>query len=427
MKHIEIMKKYLSLHFVTTSLLILLISGAIFSVGVYSVNAEQTTLPLKELRVFSDVYGRIKTSYVDQIDDATLIEGAIDGMLAKLDPYSVFLKKKSYQELKVNTTGKFGGLGIEVDKEGNFVLVIAPIDDTPAERAGIQAGDLIAEINGKPTKDLSLQNAVDLMRGEVGTTITLTILRKEEKNAEQQEVLYQRLTIPLTRAIIKIKNSRHTLLEPDFGYIRISKFQQRTSHDLMLSIAELKKENKRNLHGLIVDLRNNPGGMLNEAINVADLFLPAKTPVVYTKGRIKGSTVEYKTSNPDRTNGLNIILLINNGSASASEIVAGALQDNNRAIILGSQSFGKGSVQTVHPFDNEHALKLTTAKYYTPSGISIQDVGITPDLKFEFDKLDDEQIAERKKISRKNLKERLNFDSQVQQALKELKKIALKE
>ena len=421
------MNKYLSLRFILASLLVLTISGGIFWSGVYSANAEQATLPIKELRVFSDVYGRIKTSYVDEIDDATLIEGAIDGMLAKLDPYSVFLKKKSYEELKVNTTGKFGGLGIEVDKEGDFIHVIAPIDDTPAERAGIQAGDLIAEINGELVKDLSLQDAVDRMRGEIGTTITLIVLRKRGEETEQKEILYERLSIDLTRAVIKVKNSRHALLEPDFGYVRISKFQQRTSQDLMISIEELTKENKKPLQGLIVDLRNNPGGMLNEAVNVADLFLPAKTSVVYTKGRIEGSTIEYKTSRPDQTDGLTIMLLINNGSASASEIVAGALQDNDRALILGTQSFGKGSVQTVHPFDTEHALKLTTAKYYTPSGISIQDVGITPNFKFEFEKLSEEQLKERKKISRKDLKARLDYDSQVQQALKELKKLALKE
>ena len=421
------MNRYLSLRFILTALLILIVSSGIFWSGVYSANAEQSTLPLKELRVFSDVYGRIKTSYVEEIDDATLIEGAIDGMLAKLDPYSVFLKKKSYEELKVNTTGKFGGLGIEVDKEGNFIHVIAPIDDTPAERAGILAGDLIAEINGEAVKDLSLQEAVDRMRGEIGTTITLIVLRETEGNTEQKETLYERLSIDLTRAVIKVKNSRHALLEPDFGYVRISKFQQRTSQDLMVSIKELINENKKPLQGLIIDLRNNPGGMLNEAINMADLFLPAKASVVYTKGRIEGSTVEYKTSRPDQTDGLTVILLINKGSASASEIVAGALRDNDRALILGTQSFGKGSVQTVHPFDQEHALKLTTAKYYTPSGISIHDVGITPDFKFEFEELSDEQIAERKRISRKDLKARLGYDSQVQQALKELKKLALKE
>ena len=424
------MNKYLSLRFITTSLLILVLSGGFFWSGVYSANAEQATLPLKELRTFSDVYGRIKTSYVDQIDDATLIEGAIDGMLAKLDPYSVFLKKKSYEELKVNTTGKFGGLGIEVDKEGGFVHVIAPIDDTPAERAGIQAGDLISEINNQSTKSLSLQEAVDKMRGEVGTTITLTVLRKKEQETEeeteQQATLYKKLSINLTRAVIKVQNSRHTLLEPGFGYVRISKFQQRTSLDLMASIQELTRENRKPLEGLIVDLRNNPGGMLNEAINVADLFLPAKTSVVYTKGRIEGSTIEYKTSAPDQTDGLTVMLLINNGSASASEIVAGALQDNKRATILGTQSFGKGSVQTVHPFDAEHALKLTTAKYYTPSGISIHDVGIKPDFEYKFEILSEEEAEARSKLSRKDLKARLAYDSQVQQAIKELKKLALK-
>lgn len=421
------MNKYLSLGFITTSLLVLIIGSGILWNGVYPANAEQASLPLKELRVFSDVYGRIKTSYVDEIDDATLIEGAIDGMLAKLDPYSVFLKKRSYEELKVNTTGKFGGLGIEVDKEGDFIHVISPIDDTPAERAGIQAGDLIADINGESVKNLSLQDAVDRMRGEIGTTITLIVLRKIANQEKTGETRYERLSINLTRAVIKVKNARHTLLEPDFGYIRISKFQQRTSQDLMNSIKQLNEENKSPIQGLILDLRNNPGGMLNEAVDVADLFLPAKSSVVYTKGRIKGSTVEYKTSGPDQADGLDVILLINSGSASASEIVAGALRDNKRALILGTKSFGKGSVQTVHPFDEEHALKLTTAKYYTPLGTSIQDVGITPDFKFEFEKLSDEQLEARDKISRKDLKERLGYDSQVQQALKELKKLALKE
>lgn len=413
------MNKTYSVRLSTIVLILAIIGMVLFWGGTYTVRAGATSLPLKELRVFSDVYGRIKTSYVEEVDDGTLIEGAIDGMLEKLDPYSVYLKDNSYKDLKINTTGKFGGLGIEVNKEGDFINVISPIDDTPAQRAGIQPGDLITEIDGETVKELTLQEAVDKMRGEVGTKINLLILRKKD---EEQ---FERLPIELTRAIIKVKNARHTLLEPGFGYVRIAKFQQRTSRELLAAINKLSEENKQPLQGLIVDLRNNPGGLLNEAVNVSDLFLPAQSPVVFTRGRIPGATVEYKTSSPDQTDDLPLVLLINGGSASASEIVAGALQDSKRATLLGTKSFGKGSVQTVHSFDEHNALKLTTAKYYTPSGRSIQDVGIVPDFEVEFEPLSEEQRAERDKLDRKDLKSLLSFDSQVKQALKELKLLAI--
>ena len=415
------MKKICSIPFSTVVLALVIVVMALSWGGSYTVKAGSTSLPLKELRVFSDVYGRIKTSYVEEVNDGTLIEGAIEGMLAKLDPYSVYLKDNSYKDLKINTTGKFGGLGIEVNKEGDFISVISPIDDTPAQRAGIQPGDLISEIDGETVKGLTLQEAVEKMRGEVGTKINLTILRKKDKDDEQ----FERLPIELTRAIIKVKNARHTLLEPGFGYIRIAKFQQRTSRELLEAIGKLSKENNQPLQGLIIDLRNNPGGLLNEAVNVSDVFLPEQSPVVFTKGRIQGSTVEYKTSLPDQTDGLPLVLLINGGSASASEIVAGALQDTKRATLLGTKSFGKGSVQTVHSFDDKNALKLTTAKYYTPSGRSIQDVGIVPDFVVEFEPLSDEASEARDKLDKRDLKSLLGFDNQVKQALKELKSLAV--
>ena len=413
------MRKICSTRFSTIALALVIVVMALSWGGSYTVTASSTSLPLKELRVFSDVYGRIKTSYVEEVNDGILIEGAIEGMLAKLDPYSVYLKGHSYRNLKINTTGKFGGLGIEVNKEGDFINIISPIDDTPAQRAGIQPGDLISEINGETVKGLMLQEAVEKMRGEVGTKINLTILRKKSDGQ------FERLPIELTRAIIKIKNARHTLLEPGFGYIRIAKFQQRTSRELLEAIGKLSKENNQPLQGLIIDLRNNPGGLLSEAVNVSDVFLPAQSPVLFTKGRIQGSTVEYKTSSPDQTDGLPLVLLINGGSASASEIVAGALQDAKRATLLGTKSFGKGSVQTVHSFDEKNALKLTTAKYYTPSGRSIQDVGIVPDFVIEFEPLSDEAVEKRDNLDKRDLKSLLSFDNQVKQALKELKLLAV--
>jgi len=330
-------------------------------------------LPLEELRTFTDVFANIKSNYVEPIADKKLLENAIRGMLSGLDPHSTYLDKEAFKELQVGTTGEFGGLGIEVGMEDGFVKVIAPIDDTPAQRAGIAAGDLIIRLDDTPVKGLSLRDAVEIMRGEPGSKIVLTVVR-EGADAP--------LKITITRAIIKVKSVKSRLLEDGVGYLRITQFQSHTGDTLLAAIDQLKKENKADLKGVVLDLRNNPGGVLSAAVDVADAFLK-KGMIVYTQGRTRGSRVEFKATPDDVLDSAPMVVLINVGSASASEIVSGALQDHHRAIIMGSRSFGKGSVQTVLPMKNGAALKLTTARYYTPSGRSIQAEGITPDIPLE--------------------------------------------
>ncbi len=327
-------------------------------------------LPFEELRTFSEVFGRIKRDYVEPVSDKKLLEGAIKGMLAELDPHSTYLDGEHFKELKEGTTGQFGGLGIEVTMENGFVKVVSPIDDTPAQRAGVKAGDLIVRLDDKPVKGMSLTEAVKIMRGEPGTDIELTIIREGEEAP---------LKIKITRAIIKVKSVKQKLLEKGFGYVRISSFQSRTGENLAEALEKLKKENKGDLKGLVLDLRNNPGGVLNAAVDVSDAFLD-KGLIVYTKGRIKNAEMRFNAEPDDILNGAPIVVLINAGSASASEIVAGALQDHHRAVIMGEKSFGKGSVQTILPTSNGGAVKLTTARYYTPSGRSIQAEGIEPDI-----------------------------------------------
>lgn len=328
------------------------------------------TLPFEELRTFSEVFGRIKRDYVEPVSDKKLLEGAVRGMLESLDPHSAYLDAEHFKELKEGTTGQFGGLGIEVTMENGFVKVVSPIDDTPAQRAGVKAGDLIVRLDEKPVKGMTLGEAVKIMRGEPGTDIELTIIREGEQAP---------LKIKITRAVIKVKSVKQRMLEKGFGYVRISSFQSRTGENLLEAIDALKKENKGALKGLVLDLRNNPGGVLNAAVDVSDAFLD-KGLIVYTKGRIKNSEMRFNAEPDDVLNGAPIVVLINAGSASASEIVAGALQDHHRAIIMGEKSFGKGSVQTILPTSNGGAVKLTTARYYTPSGRSIQAEGIEPDI-----------------------------------------------
>ncbi len=335
------------------------------------------SLPLDELRTFTEVFGKIKSDYVKEVDDKELLEGAIRGMLADLDPHSAYMDADSFKELQVGTTGQFGGLGIEVGMEDGFVKVIAPIDDTPAQKAGIQAGDLIIRLDSVPVKGMTLGEAVKIMRGKPGTDIELTIVREGEEKP---------LTITITRAIIKVRSIKSRMLEDGYGYVRITQFQSRTGRDLEKALKELIKEGGGSLKGLVLDLRNNPGGVLNAAVDVSDLFLEKGT-IVYTEGRIKNSQMRFNASSGDLLNGTPIAVLINGGSASASEIVAGALQDHKRAVILGQPSFGKGSVQTVLPMQGGTALKLTTALYYTPSGRSIQAEGIVPDIELESVKL----------------------------------------
>ncbi len=350
----------------------LLLAAAGGSIGVILAEEEQAhdELPLKELRIFAEVFGRIKGEYVEPVDDKKLLKSAVRGMLSGLDPHSTYLDREEYRELQVGTSGEFGGLGIEVGMENGFIKVIAPIDDTPAQRAGIKTGDLIIRIDDKPVKGMSLNDAVNTMRGKPGTRITLTILR---------EGVNRPFNLDLERDIIQVASIKSRTLEPGYGYVRISHFQSRTTEDLLSALNELEKANDGRLKGLVLDLRNNPGGVLNSAVGVSDAFLVGGI-IVYTKGRGEDSELQFKAGPDDVLKGAPIVVLINGGSASASEIVAGALQDHKRAIIMGYPTFGKGSVQTIVPIDDATALKLTTARYYTPSGHSIQAHGIKPDI-----------------------------------------------
>ncbi len=330
----------------------------------------QAALPLNELRTFVEILNRVKTDYVESVDDETLLENSIRGMLDGLDPHSAYLSPEEFKEIAISTSGKFGGLGIEVQMQNGFVRVVAPIDDTPAYKAGIKAGDLIIRIDDKPVKGLTLLDAVKLMRGEPGTDIELTILR---------ETVEQPFNVKITRDIIRVRSVKSRMLEPGFGYLRISQFSSQTGKTLSAEYDKLRKANKGDLKGLVLDLRNNPGGVLNAAVEVSDAFLNDGS-VVSIKGRLLESTQEFNATRGDLLKGGPLVVLVNSGSASASEIVAGALQDHSRAVIMGTQTFGKGSVQTILPLQNEAALKLTTARYYTPSGRSIQAQGIEPDI-----------------------------------------------
>ncbi len=329
-----------------------------------------TELPLKELRTFAEIFGRIKSDYVEDVEDKVLLEHAIRGMLSGLDPHSSYLGAEEYNELRVGTRGEFGGLGVEVGLEDGFVKVIAPIDDTPAQRAGMQAGDLIIRLDGKPVKGMSLNDAVKIMRGKPGTSISLTFIR---------EGVDKPVELKIKRDVIQVASVKSRMLEPGFAYLRVSHFQARTTADLLKAVGKLKSEAPDGLKGLVLDLRNNPGGVLNSAVSVSDAFLENGL-IVYTEGRVEDSKLEFKAGPDDVLAGAPMVVLVNGGSASASEIVAGALQDHKRAIILGEQTFGKGSVQTIIPVDRSSAIKLTTARYFTPSGRSIQAEGIKPDI-----------------------------------------------
>lgn len=347
-----------------------------FLVGGYVQAERETTigeLPLEELRTFTDVLDRIKRDYVEEVDDKVLLESAIRGMLSGLDPHSSYLDEDAFRELQAGTSGEFGGLGIEVGLEDGFIKVISPIDDTPAQRAGIQAGDLIIRLDETPVKGMNLNDAVKLMRGKPNTEIELTVVRAG---------VDQPLKIKVMRDVIQVKSVRSRLLEPGFGYVRVTQFQSRSALNLQQSLNELKIENNGPLKGLIMDLRNNPGGVLNAAVEIADTFIDEGL-VVYTEGRSDGSQQKFQATPGDALSGVPLIILVNGGSASASEIVAGALQDHRRAIIMGEDTFGKGSVQTILPLMNGTAVKLTTARYYTPKGRSIQAEGIRPDIKLE--------------------------------------------
>ena len=333
------------------------------------------SVPYEDIHRFTTAINRIKNHYVKNVNDKKLFEDAIRGMMKGLDPHSAYLSADEFKDLKVSTRGEFGGLGIEIGMENDILTVISPIDDTPATRAGIKAGDLIIRIDDTSTKDMSLKTAVNLMRGKKGTPIKLTIVRKKVKKP---------LVITVVRNIIQIRTVKSRLLEDNFGYIRISHFQDPTADDLVKATQELQAKAKGHLKGIVLDLRSNPGGLLDAAIEVSDAFLNSKTMkkkmIVYTEGRVPSARLEAKATPGDIVSGIPLVVLINGGSASASEIVAGALQDHKRAIIMGTKTFGKGSVQTVLPLDETQGIKLTTALYFTPKGRSIQAQGIEPDI-----------------------------------------------
>ena len=334
---------------------------------------ESKTLPIDELQVFAEVFGKIKSEYVDSADDVTLLRNAIRGMLQGLDPHSAFLEPEAYSDMRVSTEGKFGGLGIEVTTDQGFIKVVTPIDDTPAYDAGLKPGDIIVKLDDVPVRGMSLKDAVDSMRGPPGTPIKLTISRAGESEP---------LDITLIRAIIKVTSVKGELLNEDFGYIRITSFQSRTAENLANTIDKLEEQKGGALEGMVLDLRNNPGGVLRGAVEVSDLFLKSGE-IVSTRGRNQETESNYSAEPDDILSDAPLVVLVNGGSASASEIVAGALQDHGRAIILGTKTFGKGSVQTVIPMNNGAALKITTARYYTPSDRSIQATGIVPDIEVE--------------------------------------------
>ena len=335
-------------------------------------------VPTEKIQQFVDVYKKIKDQYVDEVDDDTLFNYAIEGMVSNLDPYSDYLSKDDFSELKIGTTGRFGGIGIEITMEDGFVKIISPIDDTPAQRAGLKAGDLVIEVQDISLKDKSINDAVKLMRGEPGTKVKVKILREKEESP---------LDFELVRQIIVSKGIKTEIFNGEVGYLRLSSFQSNSTANVRKAIYDLRKKSGNMMVALILDLRNNPGGVLGSAVGISDLFLKSGK-IVYTKGRTNNSDLEYFANSEDILEGLPLYVLINGGSASASEIVAGALQDHKRAIIYGEKSFGKASVQSIQEMMDGSALKLTTAKYYTPNDRHIHENGITPDVKIEFKELE---------------------------------------
>lgn len=355
-----------------TRIIVLIAVSAFVLLGFSSLKAKsnpENSDMYQYLKVFSDVLNIVQDNYVEKVDEKKLMYGAINGMLRELDPHSSFLRPEDYKELQIETKGKFGGLGIEITMRDGVLTVVAPLEDTPADKAGVQANDQIIKIDDQPTQDMSLMDAVQKMRGPKGTKVRLTIIRKGEKKP---------LEFDLVRDIIAIQSVKFRTLEPGYGYVRISSFQSGTANDLRKALEQLENENHP-LQGLVLDLRNDPGGLLDQAVEVSDEFLDEGL-IVYTGGRLESQKMRFEAHKGNKNHGYPIVVLVNSGSASASEIVAGALQDHKRAIILGEQTFGKGSVQTVIPLNDGSALRLTTSLYYTPSGRSIQAKGIEPDI-----------------------------------------------
>jgi carboxyl-terminal processing protease len=383
---------------IITAVVISVLAAAL-AVGIVSsqiVNAQGT---YEDLRSFVDVLNVIKKNYVDEVKTKDLVNGAIKGMLSSLDPHSAYMSPEAFKEFQVETKGEFGGLGIQISMKDSILTVIAPIEDTPAYTAGIKAGDKILKIDGESTKNMSIQDAVSKMRGPKGKPVTLNIFR--EGWTEPKD-------IPIVRDIIKIKSVKAKMLKDDIGYIKLTQFQEMTAEDLTKALKDLKQ---KGMKSIILDLRNDPGGLLNSAVDVSGQFLPPKKLVVYIKGRT-GDKIEYFTEGEDPTyTDLPMVVLVNQGSASASEIVAGALKDWNRAVIVGMQTFGKGSVQTLIPLSDGAGLRLTTAKYYTPSGVSIQNVGITPDIVVKLEAKDGKGISV---IREKDLEGHLQNEKNIQ-------------
>jgi len=348
--------------------LILAVASAGIFVGRWTINAIGAEVEgYEELKVFSEALSLVRKNYVEDVKPRDLVYGAVKGMLASLDPHSAFMTPEQYKEMQVDTRGEFGGLGIQIGIKDGMLTVIAPIEDTPAYKAGIKAGDKIIKINKEFTKDMSLHDAVSKMRGAPSTSVKITIIREGWKETKD---------FVIVREIIKVKSVRSKLLEDGVGYIKINQFQEQTASDLSDNVETLMKEN---INSIVLDLRNNPGGLLNSAVDVSSQFLPQGKLVVFIRDK-KGEKVEYKSKNSSSISIVPMVVLVNQGSASASEIVAGALKDWNRAVIIGTQTFGKGSVQSVIPLSDNSALRLTTARYYTPKGVSIQTTGITPDI-----------------------------------------------
>jgi carboxyl-terminal processing protease len=333
----------------------------------------ESRLPLRELRLFTQVFEQIRLGYVEEVSDTELLNNAIAGLLLELDPHSVYLDTERYSDLQESATGEYGGLGLEVGGESGLIKVISPIDDTPAAKAGIEAGDLIVEMNDAPVRGMGVQRAIDKLRGEKGTSIKLTVYREGQDGPLEFEVV---------RDTIQISSVRSRFLEPGYGYVRVSQFQRSSGSDFIANVEALKADNKQILKGLVLDLRNNPGGLVPASIEMAGALIDGGT-VVYTEGRLPSANHSFEANAGDILDGVPVVVLINGGSASASEIVAGALQDRQRAAVIGTQSFGKGSVQTVIPLGDGRAVKLTTARYFTPNGRSIQAEGIVPDIVVE--------------------------------------------
>lgn len=383
-----------------------IVIGVVISGGSFCKSSAQEESIYEDLSLFTEAMKKVQELYWTNVKTKDLIYGALKGMLSSLDRYSSFMTPDQFKEMKVETEGSFGGIGIEIGMENNMLTVIAPIEDTPAFRAGIKSGDKIIEINGESTQGMSLVDAVKRLRGPKGTSVTITILREGLKEPKK---------ITIVREIILIKSVKYKLIEPGYGYVRIAQFQERTSSDLKNALDTLQKSGGE-LKGLILDLRSNPGGLLDEAIRVADLFLDSGI-IVSTDGRLESQKHVFKAESGNDYTKFNIIVLIDKGSASASEIVAGALRDNNRAVLLGSTTFGKGTVQTIYPLQDGSALRLTTAHYYTPKGTSIEEKGITPDIVFE-PEVKKEDVEARRSITKEP---DIENDPQAKRALEYLK------